>query len=146
MDKLQFARDTLEKHFGFDSFLEGQSDVIQAVLDGRDCLVVMPTGGGKSLCYQLPALMKDGTTLVISPLIALMKDQVDGLRERGIKATFINSSLSFDEQKKRSNALRQGEYQLLYVAPERFRSEWFRDVLRDVKIGLFAVDEAHCVS
>src|SRR5581483_5541354 len=146
MDKLQFAKDTLEKYFGFNGFLEGQSEVIESVLEGHDCLVVMPTGGGKSLCYQLPALMRDGITLVISPLIALMKDQVDGLRERGIKATFINSSLSFEEQRSRLNKVRQGDYQLLYIAPERFRSEWFRDVLRDAQISLFAIDEAHCVS
>src|SRR6267154_76750 len=122
-DKLQFAKETLDKYFGFNSFREGQADVIQAVADGHDCLVVMPTGGGKSLCCQLPALMRDGTTLVISPLIALMKDQVDRLKARGIRATFINSSLSFDEQKARINAVRRGEFQLLYVAPERFRSE-----------------------
>ena len=146
-DNLQFAKETLDKYFGFSSFLEGQADVIQAVADGHDCLVVMPTGGGKSLCFQLPALMRDGITLVISPLIALMKDQVDSLNARGIRATFINSSLSFDEQKKRINAVRRGEYQLLYVAPERFRSEWFLSVLRDdVKVTLLAVDEAHCVS
>ena len=146
IDKLEFAKETLDKHFGFTDFREGQSDVIKAVLDGHNCLVVMPTGGGKSLCFQLPALMRDGITLVISPLIALMKDQVDSLRERGIKATFINSSLSFDEQKNRLQAVRRGEYQLLYVAPERFRSDWFREILQDARVSLFAVDEAHCVS
>jgi ATP-dependent DNA helicase RecQ len=95
MDNLQFAKETLDKYFGFNSFLEGQADVIQAVTDGHDCLVVMPTGGGKSLCFQLPALMRDGTTLVISPLIALMKDQVDSLKARGIRATFINIYIYF---------------------------------------------------
>jgi len=146
-DKLQFAKETLDKYFGFSSFLEGQADVIQAVADGHDCLVVMPTGGGKSLCFQLPALMRDGITLVISPLIALMKDQVDSLKARGIRATLINSSLSYDEQKARINAVRRGEFQLVYVAPERFRSEWFLSVLcNEVKVTLLAVDEAHCVS
>src|SRR6266700_334667 len=141
MNGLEFAKETLDKYFGFNSFLEGQADVIESVLAGHDCLVVMPTGGGKSLCFQLPALMRDGITLVISPLIALMKDQVDSLHARGIPATFINSSLPYEEQKTRLNAVRRGDYQLVYVAPERFRSEWFLSIMRDeVKVTLFAVD------
>jgi ATP-dependent DNA helicase RecQ len=109
-------------------------------------MIVMPTGGGKSLCYQLPAMVMDGVTVVVSPLIALMKDQVDALQARGIPATVINSTLSLDEQKERIAALREGQYKLVYVAPERFRSGLFVSALRQVNIALFAVDEAHCLS
>jgi ATP-dependent DNA helicase RecQ len=140
------AREALKKHFGFRAFLDGQEDVIANVLAGRDALVVMPTGGGKSLCYQLPALVMDGVTLVVSPLIALMKDQVDALVNRGISATLINSTLTLDEQKERIAGMRGGAYKLVYVAPERFRSGLFLDALRQVEIALFAVDEAHCLS
>jgi ATP-dependent DNA helicase RecQ len=140
------AREVLQKYFGFAQFREGQEDVIRSVLEGRDAIVVMPTGGGKSLCYQLPGLMIDGVTLVISPLIALMKDQVDGLSARGIAATFINSSLAYGEVTNRLAQLRRGRYKLVYVAPERFRSGAFTDSLADLKVKLFAVDEAHCIS
>jgi len=116
------------------------------VLAGRDTMVIMPTGGGKSLCYQLPAMVMDGVTVVVSPLIALMKDQVDALKRRGIPATLINSTLSLGEQQARIDALRCGEYKLVYVAPERFRSRMFTNTLRQVEIALFAVDEAHCLS
>lgn len=136
----------LRQHFGFEGFLEGQREVIDSILGGRDTVVVMPTGGGKSLCYQLPALMNDGATIVVSPLIALMKDQVDALHARNLPATFINSSISFEEQKERINGVRRGDFKLVYVAPERFRSEHFVETLRSVNISLFAVDEAHCVS
>ncbi len=141
------AEAALERHFGFRGFLDGQAEVISALLAGRDALVVMPTGGGKSLCYQLPALVLPGVTLVVSPLIALMKDQVDALRERGIPATLINSSLSPAEQRERIGEMRRGAYKMVYIAPERFRSATFRRALREgVEIGLFAVDEAHCLS
>src|SRR3954469_13156252 len=100
----------LKNFFGFEEFREGQREVVQAILEGHDTVVVMPTGGGKSLCYQLPALMKEGATVVVSPLIALMKDQVDALHARGLPATFINSSITFEEQKARINSLRRGEY------------------------------------
>jgi ATP-dependent DNA helicase RecQ len=136
----------LHKYFGFEDFREGQREVIAAILEGRDTVVVMPTGGGKSLCYQLPALMKEGATIVVSPLIALMKDQVDALHARNLPATFINSSLSFEEQKARIRGVRQGEYKLVYVAPERFRSAHFVETLRSIPISLFAIDEAHCIS
>jgi ATP-dependent DNA helicase RecQ len=116
------------------------------VLEGSDVVVVMPTGGGKSLCYQLPALMFPGVTLVVSPLIALMKDQVDALNARQIPATVINSSLSFDQQMSRLRAMADGQFRLVYVAPERFRNERFIEALKDVKVSLFAVDEAHCIS
>jgi ATP-dependent DNA helicase RecQ len=136
----------LRKFFGFEGFREGQREVVEAVLEGHDTVVVMPTGGGKSLCFQLPALMREGVTVVVSPLIALMKDQVDALHARGLPATFINSSLDFEEQKARVAGLRRGEYKLLYVAPERFRSSHFVETLRRADISLFAVDEAHCIS
>ena len=140
------AREALRKHFGFRDFLDGQETVMAGILSGRDTLVIMPTGGGKSLCYQLPALVMEGVTVVVSPLIALMKDQVDALERRGIAATLINSTLSPAEQQERIAALRRGEYKLVYVAPERFRSARFTGALRQVEIALFAVDEAHCLS
>jgi RecQ family ATP-dependent DNA helicase len=136
----------LRKFFGFEDFRKGQREVIEAILEGHDTVVVMPTGGGKSLCYQLPALIRDGLTLVVSPLIALMKDQVDALVGRGLPATFINSSIDFDEQKERVAGVRAGRYKLVYVAPERFRSSYFLEVLQRARISLFAVDEAHCIS
>ncbi|MGI8482293.1 MAG: RecQ family ATP-dependent DNA helicase, partial [Chthoniobacterales bacterium] len=136
----------LEKYFGFREFLEAQEEVIAAIVGGSDALVVMPTGGGKSLCYQLPALLLEGTTVVVSPLIALMKDQVDALRRRGIPATLINSSLGSEEQRERIRGLARGEYKLVYIAPERFRSPSFLEALGQITIALFAVDEAHCLS
>ncbi len=132
--------------FGLRAFRPAQREVINTVLAGRDCLCIMPTGGGKSLCYQLPALMLGGLTLVISPLIALMKDQVDALREKGIAATFINSTLSGQEQHERLDGLLRGEYTLVYVAPERFRSQRFVEIVRSVGVKMLAVDEAHCIS
>jgi ATP-dependent DNA helicase RecQ len=140
------AKLALQKYFGFREFLDGQEPVIANIVGGRDTMVIMPTGGGKSLCYQLPAMVMDGVTVVVSPLIALMKDQVDALERRGIPATVINSTLSLSEQQERIGALRRGEYKLVYVAPERFRSRSFTNALRQVQIGLFAVDEAHCLS
>lgn len=136
----------LHKFFGFADFRAGQREVIDAILARHDTIVVMPTGGGKSLCYQLPALMFEGATVVVSPLIALMKDQVDALQARGLPATFINSSLDFEEQKARLSAIRRGTFKLVYVAPERFRSAHFIDALRSAEVSLFAIDEAHCIS
>jgi ATP-dependent DNA helicase RecQ len=140
------AHEVLEKYFGFREFLDAQEEVIGAIVGGADTLVVMPTGGGKSLCYQLPALLMEGTTVVVSPLIALMKDQVDALQKRGIAATLINSSLAPPEQQKRIRALGRGEFKLVYIAPERFRSRSFVEALGQATIALFAVDEAHCLS
>ena len=140
------AREALKKHFGFTDFLEGQAEVIDSVLAKQNAVVVMPTGGGKSLCYQLPAVMMDGVTLVVSPLIALMKDQVDALVARKIPTTFINSSIGYAETNKRLSEIRRGLYKLVYVAPERFRSQAFMDSIANVKVRLFAVDEAHCIS
>jgi ATP-dependent DNA helicase RecQ len=136
----------LQQHFGFSGFLDGQEEVIAEIVAGRDGLVVMPTGGGKSLCFQIPALCFSGVTLVISPLIALMKDQVDALVARGIEATMINSTLSWPEQKERLDGMRNGSYKLVYIAPERFRAESFLNALAGVEVSLFAVDEAHCLS
>ena len=139
-------RPQLRQYFGFREFLEGQESVIDALLEGRDALVIMPTGGGKSLCYQLPALVLEGITVVVSPLIALMKDQVDGLVEKKIPATFINSSISQPDVDDRIRRMTRGEFRLVYVAPERFKSERFVQALAPLSIALFAVDEAHCIS
>ena len=136
----------LKKYFGFDSFRKGQREIIEKILEGRDVLGVLPTGGGKSICYQLPALMKDGLTLVISPLISLMKDQVDALREDGIDASLINSSLDFETYIDTLNDVRKGKIKLLYISPERLDNEFFRDFLRDINLSFVAVDEAHCIS
>src|SRR5688572_14648022 len=146
MPSLNDAITTLRQHFGFDDFREGQREVVGSILDGKDAVVVMPTGSGKSLCYQLPAMILGGATLVVSPLIALMKDQVDALQARQLPATFINSSLPEREQWARIDGLRRGAYKLVYVAPERFRSSRFLAALKSVSISLFAVDEAHCIS
>jgi ATP-dependent DNA helicase RecQ len=140
------ALDALQKYFGFSEFREGQAEVIEALVAGENCVVVMPTGGGKSLCYQLPAMMIEGVTLVVSPLIALMKDQVDALTIRKIPTTFINSSLSYGELKKRLSEIRRGVYKLVYIAPERFRSEAFIESISEVGVKLLAIDEAHCIS
>ena len=136
----------LRQHFGLDSFRQGQREAIDHVLHGRNTLVVMPTGSGKSLVYQFSALAMPDTALVISPLIALMKDQVDRLQGQGIAATFINSSLSGEEQARRMTQLAAGRWSLVYVAPERLRNEMFLNALRRAKVSMLAVDEAHCIS
>jgi ATP-dependent DNA helicase RecQ len=146
MQSLTDAITPLRQHFGFDNFREGQREVIESILAGKDVVVVMPTGSGKSLCYQLPAMILEGVTLVVSPLIALMKDQVDTLRARGLPATFINSSIPEPEQHARIESLRRREHKLVYIAPERFRSSRFNAALQSIPISLFAVDEAHCIS
>lgn len=135
----------LRRRFGFPAFRDGQRGVCEHVSSGQDALVVMPTGAGKSLCYQLPALARGGTTIVVSPLLALMKDQVDALQEKGIRATAINSQVKGDERRERMRQLRAGEVELLYVAPERFSDAFLRS-LHGVDIRLLAVDEAHCLS
>ena len=144
-----FAEDPeqgLAKIFGFSSFRPGQRQVVEHLVDGRDALVVMPTGSGKSLCYQLAGALTQGVTLVVSPLIALMKDQVDGLRSTGLPATAIHSAMPRAEQRRRLEELYVGDYKIVYVAPERFQSRAFCDALEDVEIGLLAIDEAHCIS
>jgi ATP-dependent DNA helicase RecQ len=132
--------------FGLQSFRRGQKEVIEHVISGKDCLCVMPTGGGKSLCYQLPSLVRPGLTIVVSPLIALMKDQVDALEKRGISATLINSSLSLQEQSERLDQVAAGKFSMVYVAPERLRNPRFLDAIRATPIQLLAIDEAHCIS
>ncbi|MDA2382230.1 DNA helicase RecQ [Bacillus cereus] len=140
------AQELLASYFGYSSFRRGQDETIKNVLDGKDTVCIMPTGGGKSICYQIPALVFEGTTLVISPLISLMKDQVDTLVQNGISATYINSSISIAEANQRIQLAKQGHYKLLYVAPERLDSMEFVDQLTDMKIPMIAIDEAHCIS
>ncbi|BCC06374.1 MULTISPECIES: DNA helicase RecQ [Bacillus cereus group] len=140
------AQELLASYFGYSSFRRGQDETIKNVLDGKDTVCIMPTGGGKSICYQIPALVFEGTTLVISPLISLMKDQVDTLVQNGISATYINSSISITEVNQRIQLAKQGHYKLLYVAPERLDSMEFVDQLIDMKIPMIAIDEAHCIS
>ena len=135
--------DTLKKVFGFQEFRPNQEAIIRNILDKKDVFAVMPTGGGKSLCYQLPARMMDGTTVVISPLISLMKDQVDAALENGISAAFINSSLKPQEISSVFRKLKGREIELLYVAPERFAMQGFLDQLKTIPISLFAIDEAY---
>jgi ATP-dependent DNA helicase RecQ len=140
------VRRTLSEHFGFRRFRPGQADAVQAAIRGRDTLVIMPTGSGKSLCFQLPALALPGTTLVVSPLIALMKDQADALRERGVSVAVVNSTLSASERRAAEDAIAAGRVEFVYTTPERLADPAFRQLLRPVEIDLFVVDEAHCVS
>ncbi len=140
------ALHTLQTVFGYPAFRGQQAEIVGLVADGHDALVLMPTGGGKSLCYQIPALLRSGCGIVISPLIALMQDQVDALAELGVRAAFLNSSQSFDEAMRTERALRRGELDLLYIAPERLLTSRCLEMLDDVPIALFAIDEAHCVS
>ncbi|MBE9212616.1 DNA helicase RecQ [Plectonema cf. radiosum LEGE 06105] len=150
MSEYPHLENALKHHFGYDSFRSPQREIIIEALENRDLLVIMPTGGGKSLCFQLPALMKAGLTVVVSPLIALMQDQVDGLRKNGIAATFLNSSVSPHQARIREQAIMSGKVKLLYVAPERLLSERFLPLLdlvhHQIGISAFAIDEAHCVS
>jgi ATP-dependent DNA helicase RecQ len=143
---LDEAREILRKYWGYDDFRPGQERAVRGILEGKDTLTVMPTGGGKSICYQVPAMLLPGVTLVVSPLISLMKDQVDTLEAVGLPATFINSSLGTSEMSARLQAVERGEVKLLYVAPERFDSPSFRERVSRLDISLLAVDEAHCVS
>jgi ATP-dependent DNA helicase RecQ len=145
---MKSPQEILQQYFGYDNFRLEQANAVENVISKKDTFVLMPTGGGKSLCYQVPALVLEGTAIVISPLIALMKDQVDALRVNGISAAYINSSMSSFEQNETLNQLKNGELKLLYVAPEKLSADngAFLKLLNDVKISLFAVDEAHCVS
>ena len=140
------ARQNLKKYFGYDSFREGQAKIINAILAGRDALAIMPTGAGKSICYQIPAVMLHGITLVISPLISLMMDQVKALNEAGIRAAFINSSLSETQIAKALLLAEKGVYKIIYVAPERLESHDFIHFARQADISMITVDEAHCIS
>lgn len=136
----------LKQYFGYSSFRPGQHEVIQTLLDGRDCLAIMPTGAGKSICFQLPAMMMPGVTLVISPLISLMKDQVDSLVNQEIPATYINSQCTFEEVKARFAAIRAGRIKLVYISPERLENQFFTAFMQTLPISMFIIDEAHCVS
>ena len=136
----------LKQFFGFSSFRPLQQEIIRDSLAGKDVFALLPTGGGKSLCFQLPALVRPGLTVVVSPLIALMKDQVDALQAAGVAATFFNSSLAAGESRQRLRGLHNGEYRLLYVAPERLMLSGFLEDLKKWNVNLIAVDEAHCIS
>lgn len=145
---IKLAQEILKNRFGYDSFRMNQQAAIECVLNKKDCVVLMPTGGGKSLCYQIPALLLDGLTVVISPLIALMKDQVDALRNNGVEAEFLNSTQTSREQTEVFQKIKSGQTKLLYVAPERLlqQGDLFIDFLKNINVALFAVDEAHCIS
>ncbi|QGQ47021.1 DNA helicase RecQ [Metabacillus sediminilitoris] len=143
---IQLAENKLNEYFGYSSFRKGQEEIIDNVLNGNDTLAIMPTGGGKSICYQIPALLMDGITIVISPLISLMKDQVDALTSVGISSTYINSSLSATELNERLTAVRAGVYKIIYIAPERLDSQVFHSFLLSMNVSMVAVDEAHCIS
>lgn len=138
--------DNLKKYFGYDSFRKGQEELIKNILEGKDVLGVLPTGGGKSICYQLPALMIDGICLVISPLISLMKDQVDSLTENGIDAAFINSSQDIETYTKTLREIKNNKIKILYISPERLENEFFINFIKNLNISFIAVDEAHCIS
>lgn len=141
-DKLSVLKD----YFGHDSFRDGQKQIVDALLDGRDALCIMPTGAGKSMCYQIPALLFDGVTIVVSPLISLMKDQVGSLVQSGVPAAYINSSLSYPQFLRVLSNVEHGKYKIIYVAPERLLTDGFLDTCKKIKISMVAVDEAHCVS
>ncbi|MED4635624.1 DNA helicase RecQ [Peribacillus frigoritolerans] len=143
---MEKAREYLQEYFGYESFRKGQEQIIERVLGGINTAGIMPTGGGKSICYQIPALLLPGVTLVISPLISLMKDQVDALEQNGIDATFLNSSISGLESSNRMNDIKHGRYKLVYVAPERLENPAFQQDLFNVEISMVAIDEAHCIS
>ena len=145
-DSMTEARRLLYDHFGYSSFRSAQETLIGALLSGRDVLGIMPTGAGKSMCYQIPALMLPGITLVVSPLISLMQDQVRALKAAGIRGAYLNSSLTYPQYLKALDNARQGMYKIIYVAPERLETEEFRRLAQSVEISLLAVDEAHCVS
>lgn len=136
----------LKTYFGYEEFKEGQEKLIKASIDGKDVLGVMPTGGGKSLCYQLPGILSQDVTIVISPLIALMKDQVDSLNEMGVPGTFINSTLDGKELNERLSGIRSGKYKIVYVAPERLNTYLFLELIKDIRVSMVAIDEAHCIS
>jgi ATP-dependent DNA helicase RecQ len=146
VDSIKTPRSILHSVWGYDDFRPGQLDVIETIISGRDAALVMPTGGGKSLCFQVPALVLPGTTIVVSPLIALMKDQVEALTSRGVAATYINSHVEAKEQANRIEAMQAGDYKLVYIAPERLDMPSFVEALKRTKVSLVAIDEAHCIS
>ena len=143
---VQKAKQLLERYYGYTEFRPGQDRIIRSILSGNDVLGIMPTGGGKSICYQIPALLLPGVSLVVSPLISLMKDQIDSLTQMGISATFINSSITGSEVGRRLRGAALGQYKLIYIAPERLELESFRELLRSLPIAMIAIAEAHCIS
>ena len=143
---MQLAKELLKKHFGYENFRQGQEDIIYHILNMEDCLGIMPTGAGKSICYQIPAMIFDGITIVVSPLISLMKDQVDNLNQVGIPATFINSTLSTFDYAQTINNILNNVYKIIYIAPERLATDSFLNLLKQLNVSMFAIDEAHCVS
>lgn len=140
------AQQILQTVFGYNCFRGNQEPIIQHILEGKDALVIMPTGGGKSLCFQIPSLIREGVGIVVSPLIALMQDQVSGLCQMGVRASFLNSTVPPDEQQSIQQKMRRGELDLVYVAPERLITPGFLELLKETPLALFAIDEAHCVS
>ena len=138
--------EALQQYWGYDSFLPLQEEAINSILSNEDSLTVLPTGGGKSLCFQLPALLKEGMAVVISPLISLMKDQVDSLRDMGISSCCLNSSMPYEEQRVAIKQIYNGEIKLLYISPERLQNETTLGLLRTIKLSFFVIDEAHCIS
>ena len=143
---IQHAYDILKNTFGYTEFRHHQAAIIESILNGQDALALMPTGGGKSLCYQIPALVLDGVAIIVSPLIALMQDQVNALQQLGIRAAFINSSLDYQTSKQVEQQVLNNQLDLLYLAPERLLTTWTLDLLSRCQLALFAIDEAHCVS
>ncbi len=143
---MQLAKKLLKNHFGYENFRQGQEDIISHILNMEDCLGIMPTGAGKSICYQIPAMIFDGVTIVVSPLISLMKDQVDNLNQVGIPATFINSTLSSFDYAQTINNILNNVYKIIYIAPERLATDSFLNLLKQLNVSMFAIDEAHCVS
>ena len=139
-------QDVLKQYFGYDTFRGGQEEIIDALLAGRDVLAVMPTGAGKSVCYQVPALLLPGITLVVSPLVSLMRDQVTQLVQMGVPAAYLNSSLTYRQYLLALDRAREGRYKIIYVAPERLDTEGFQSFVRSAQISMVAVDEAHCIS
>lgn len=143
---MENAKNLLKKYFGYENFRPGQDKIINHILNGEDCLGIMPTGAGKSICYQISAMILPGVTIVISPLISLMKDQVDGLNEIGIPATYINSTLTDSEYSQTIENILYNVYKIIYVAPERLNSDTFINLLNKLDISMVTIDEAHCVS
>ena len=140
------AQNILKKYFGYENFRQGQEEIIKHILNSEDVLGIMPTGAGKSICYQVPAMILDGVTIVISPLISLMKDQVDSLNEIGIPSTYVNSTLSYNNYEQTIENILNNVYKIVYVAPERLNSDIFLNLLNKINVSMVTIDEAHCVS
>ena len=136
----------MTKHWGYDSFREFQEEAIMSIMESNDTLTILPTGGGKSVCFQVPAMLLPGTAVVISPLISLMKDQVDFLKDIGIEAEYFNSALTAVQAREVADKIRSGKVKLLYISPERLMTDWMLEILRTLQVPYFVIDEAHCIS